>query len=385
MIVRRRLAFALATVFSLLLFSAVSPARYIRPELAEVPIAKLIGNLEKLVEKSPKDAKTRLNLARAHAMAYAAKEDAAQIRVGKESEGVWFGYEPKFVPFTVKSTDDKAREQQARAQLARAVERYREAIRIDPELLPAQLGLAWCLEQAKDREDAIAAYRAVIRVGWKREKDLKTLGLGGHAITVEAAGYLIPLLDPQKDQAEIAELKERVTRISKLPRPITPVVIPLRTGLAPADLVDLRARVCFDADGSGLLHEWTWFSRDAGILVYDPHGKRQITSALQWFGNVTFWMFWDNGYEAMHALDDNGDGMLTGRELDGLAVWVDGNANGVCEPGEVKTLAELGITALSCQCETGHAHANVAAWSRAGATFRDGTTRPTFDIILRKW
>jgi len=360
-------------------------ARYIRPQLSEVPIDKLLENLQALATKSPKDAKIRLNLARGHAMAYSSKADKVEIWTGKEADGVWFGYEAKYVPFMPKTTDDGARNVWAKDHLAKAIDRYKETVALDPKSSAGQLGLAWCLEQAKQKEEAITAYRAIIRDGWMREKDLKSLNLGGHTITVEAAGYLIPLLDAKKDKAEITELKDRVAQLEKLPRPITPLVIPLRDGLTAADLVNPRARVRFDADGSGLHEQWTWFTRDAGILVYDPNGKKNVTSALQWFGNVTFWMFWDNGYEALKALDDNADGVLTGRELAGLAVWIDANGNGICEPGEVKTLAELGIVSLSCRYAIDRTHPDAIPYSRAGVTFRNGTTRPTFDVILRKW
>jgi hypothetical protein len=62
---------------------------------------------------------------------------------------------------------------------------------------------------------------------------------------------------------------------------------------------------------------------------------------------VTFWLFWDNGYAALGTSD--GDGVLTGRELHGLAVWVDDNGDGVGQPNEVKALADLGVVAVSCQ------------------------------------
>ena len=196
---------------------------------------------------------------------------------------------------------------------------------------------------------------------------------------------MIPLLDKQKDKEEIATLEDRAGKLRKLPRPVTPIVIPLRDGLTARDMIHPTARVRFDADGSGLREEWNWFTKDAGILVYDPHRRRNITSALQWFGNVTFWMACDNGYEALKSLDDNGDGMLSGRELDGLAVLIDANGDGICQPGEVKTLAELGIVALSCRWEIDASHPDRIAFSRAGVTFQGGATRPTFDVILKKW
>jgi hypothetical protein len=374
-----------ATIAVAALLAPASPALFIKPQLEEVPIAKLIENLEKLSAKDPKDAKIRFNLARAYAMAYASKVDTVQVFKGKEAQGVWFGFTPKSVPFTPKMTDDPAKNKAAQENLSKAIERYKETMEIDPKLLAARMGLAWCLDQRKKKDDAIKEYRGVIREGWMKEENLKSLPLGGNSITAEAAGYLIPLLDAEKDKTEIAELQERMAKLKKLPRPVTPIVLPLRDGLTAYDMVNPKARVRFDADGSGLSEEWTWFTRDAGILVYDPHHKKKITSALQWFGNVTFWMFWDNGYEALKALDDNGDGVLTGKELAGLAVWVDANGNGICEPGEVKTLAELGIVALSCRYETDTNHPDAIPFNRAGVTFRDGKTRPTFDVVLRKW
>ncbi|HKA20876.1 MAG TPA: hypothetical protein VKN18_21525, partial [Blastocatellia bacterium] len=121
---------------------------------------------------------------------------------------------------------------------------------------------------------------------------------------------------------------------------------------------------------------------DAGWLVHDPRHTGRITSALQMFGGVTFWMFWNNGYEALRSLDDNADGVLTGEELKGLAIWRDMNRNGISESGEVRTLACWGITALSCQYASDSATKNLIAWSARGVTFKDGTLRPTYDIVL---
>jgi hypothetical protein len=97
---------------------------------------------------------------------------------------------------------------------------------------------------------------------------------------------------------------------------------------------------------------------------------------------VTFWAFWRNGYEAMAALDDNGDGRLLGHELRQLAIWKDANQNGLSEHGEVRPLSAYGVVALSCDYGAGDGLLTVAQ-SPAGVTFADGTTRPTYDVILR--
>jgi hypothetical protein len=147
-------------------------------------------------------------------------------------------------------------------------------------------------------------------------------------------------------------------------------------------VIDVRARVPFDADGSGLQRRWTWITPNAGWLVFDRHGTGRITSALQWFGSVTFWLFWDSGYDAMRALDDDGDGILRGRELDGLAIWRDLDGDGVADAGEVRPLSSWGIASLSCRHVVIDDDPELAAWSAAGVTFDDGRTRPTYDVLL---
>ena len=149
------------------------------------------------------------------------------------------------------------------------------------------------------------------------------------------------------------------------------------------DFEDRTASVAFDADGSGLKKKWTWITKDAGWLVYDPTSERRITSGLQLFGSVTFWLFWKTGYDALSALDDNRDGVLVGEELVGLSIWQDSSNPGVCDPGEVRPLSEHGIVAVSCRFERDNGHPDHIAFSRVGVTFRDGSTRPTFDVILK--
>ena len=100
-------------------------------------------------------------------------------------------------------------------------------------------------------------------------------------------------------------------------------------------------------------------SRKAPLLVYDPDHKGQITDGTQLFGNWTFGgkrtasldggtapSTWRDGFEALATLDADGDGKISGPELEPLALWFDKNQNGVAEPGEVIPLTDLGVTAL---------------------------------------
>ena len=255
-------------------------------------------------------------------------------------------------------------------------------IKKQPDSVPMALGYAWILEQSGETRKAVEEYRKIIEAGWEKEKDLKGAGPAWRSVTAEAAGYLIALLDKEHDVTEIKKLRARMRQIGRVPRAVTPIVIPLRDDLRARDLENLSTNVAFDADGTGLQKRWTWITRDAGWLVNDPHHTGKVTSALQFFGNVTFGMFWENGYHALAALDDDRDGMLSGEELEGLAIWQDLNGNGICERGEVKPLAEWGIVGVSCSYVTDTAYSDRIAYSPKGVFFRNGSSRATHDILL---
>jgi tetratricopeptide (TPR) repeat protein len=357
-------------------------AMFARVDVEKVPVERLTANMEEAIKKDPKNAQAVLNLARLHAMAYSLRSEEVPVNA-KKPDSVWFGYEPSIVPFrTVTKTEDKDKLKAANTHLEAAIKLFEKAIELAPDDQRAQLGHAWLLSQTDKKAEAIAALRKVIDKAWEKEKEMKALGLGGHTITAEGTGYLVPLLDKDKDKDEIATLNERSAKLAKLPRPVTPIAVPLLDGLTAADIENRNASVAFDADGTGLQKKWTWINGNAAWLVIDAKKTGKVDSSLQLFGNVTFWLFWETGYDALAALDDNGDGQLTGKELAGLALWHDANGNGICDPGELKPLSEYGIVAISCKAERDPKHPDRIAFSKIGVTFKDGSTRPTFDLVL---
>lgn len=377
--------YRLCSLITVVLLLSRAEGEFIRPDIEKVPVERLLANLGAKVEKEPGNAQARFNLARAHGMAYAKKSPEMEILRGKADNGPWFGFEPAFVPFGKPAeSKDKDAAKAAEGHLRKAISEFSKVLELQPDNLAAELGRAWCVDQTGDKAAAVAQYRKLVDKGWAKDQKAPVAPLGGHFITTEAAGYLIPLLNTEKDAQEIASLNNRVTALRKLPRPITPITVPLQDGLQPAAILDQNASVKFDADGSGLPGRWTWTTPKAAWLVIDTKGNGNITSALQWFGSVTFWMFWDNGYQPLAALDDNHDGKLTGQELNGLALWHDANGNGVSEPGEVRSVASHNIVAISCMGTSHPDKSRCAAWSPDGVTFADGSRRPTYDLILQR-
>jgi len=109
-------------------------------------------------------------------------------------------------------------------------------------------------------------------------------------------------------------------------------------------------------DKSDSLYEWK-ASGSAPLLVYDPERTGEVKAASQLFGS---WSFggkdgakldshrepWSDGYEALETQDRNGDGKVSGSELDSIALWFDHNRDAVSQSGEVVSAADAGLIEL---------------------------------------
>jgi hypothetical protein len=108
----------------------------------------------------------------------------------------------------------------------------------------------------------------------------------------------------------------------------------------------------FDYKGNGFVESTGWVSESEGILVRDINGDGVINNGGELFGDQTLLAegsYAANGFTALAALDDNGDGVIDASDTawSSLDVWVDANGDGVEETGELHTLSELGIKSLS--------------------------------------
>src|SRR5262249_26614507 len=151
-----------------------------------------------------------------------------------------------------------------------------------------------------------------------------------------------------EEEPRMHELESMRAKLEALPRMdwVTPIVVSLDGGATLDEFVGSRASVPFDLDGDGVDELWPWPTPGAGWLVWDPQHRGEITSGLQLFGTASAWLFFQDGYRVLDALDDDRDGALRGRELAGIAVWFDRDMDGVSHPGEVVPVEELGIAAL---------------------------------------
>jgi len=359
--------------------------------LESVPIDRLIANLEREFQTTKVRPGTATpdgpqssdvvawRIGRLYAFSYAQKLDSVKVSVKTKNEV--FGGGTEFPPRAIRTTEDEELEQKAEEQLRTAVDWYTQSLKLNTDAPYVWLGYGWVLEESGRPKDAMDAYRRVVDLELAHP-DKKQYTPQEKRAAGEALDSLIDLLDPVRDADELKLRERQRQKVATWRAPISPVVIPLSPEADLGNLVRDDLAVNFDVDGSGLGTSWTWIDPSAAWLVWDADDSGRVDSGRRLFGNVTFWLFWDTGFDAMAALDDNADGALEGSELKGLKTWCDANCDGVADAGELHTLDDLGIVSLSFEHESIECAGRTMWVSRAGTRFADGSTRPLYDVIL---
>jgi hypothetical protein len=450
---------ALTLLIALAASLAQQPSRAMFIPGNDVPIDRVVANINAYLKNKPKDAQGVYLLGRIHALAYAEKTNVVRVFEEYAVEGKLPPIDENDIGFREKAP--RASKEELRAFLAEAVKNYHAAIRLEPKQPLYYHSLASLLETAgddlltadvlplygKDHEDLATPEKrdALIRIARQGAGDLYQLldtllesGAVGYPllkklmadkdeeISKSARRFCADLwreetiehywkaytLCTQKDfrmrihypvdyqvgvqsatayvrlihkrgptDTEKHRLRQIEIDIGNLSPSgaavITPIILHDAENKALADLLSDRV-VSFDMNGDNLPDRCPWLKPDTALLVWDPNQTGQITSGRQLFGSVTWWIFWKDGYEALKALDDNQDGELTGKELQGLALWKDKNQNGLSEEGEVTPIEQTQIQSLSTQSTTpvspGPSPANPE-----GLKLRNGKRLPTYD------
>ena len=147
--------------------------------------------------------------------------------------------------------------------------------------------------------------------------------------------------------------------------------------------------VNFDLNATGHNDKWGWVGGNDGLLVMDRNGNGSIDSGAELFGAGTTVNGRKglDGFAALASLDTNHDGHINAKDVDfsKLQVWVDANHDGKTDAGELKTLADLGITDLNLGATKGTDvdHGNVLGLV-SSFTKSDGTSHEMTDVWFAK-
>lgn len=170
----------------------------------------------------------------------------------------------------------------------------------------------------------------------------------------------------------------------------TPII--LNVGSGTYQLTSASRGVTFDLDATGapVRTAWTPANSDEGFLVLDRNSNGLIDNGAELFGSVTPLLAGGhaaNGFQALASYDSDGNGVIDARDpiFAHLFLWFDRDHDGRTGPGELSSLAELGITSLSVHVHwTGRRDANRNVL-RYEAVFRQGnSSRPYYDVLLSR-
>ncbi|PUE15613.1 hypothetical protein B9Z38_12780 [Limnohabitans sp. MMS-10A-160] len=132
------------------------------------------------------------------------------------------------------------------------------------------------------------------------------------------------------------------------------------------------SQIKMDLNSDGILDTTAWVGSKDGLLVHDVYGDGSVRSTSQ------FAFARHAGETDLQGLaaqfDSNHDGVLDAKDAQfgEMAVWQDANQNGVTDAGEVKHLAEMGISSIKLSSdgvartpatgvtESGHSSAQLA-------------------------
>jgi hypothetical protein len=299
---------------------------------------------------------------------------------------------------------EKLEDQECVNHAARAMRNFRKAISLDQNNGLYHLGMACLLEQYvqflrdikldlvpeefrsiilnRSKDIYYKAYTLSIRNELKR-KHMPLAGLRslvGH----EAGKAYVRLVKDDKsitktEKKKLSKVEKDLKRLEGLPiGMVTPIIFSFEKCSSLSDLLAPGLRVRFNLDGYGDVELWPWVKPTTGIMVWDPDRKGLISSGRQLFGSVSWWLFFEDGYHALDALDDDRDGILSGPELAGISVWFDRDCDGKSDFGEVVRLENLSILSIATR-STGKDHG--CPMNISGVKLMDGRTFPTYDWI----
>lgn len=379
----------------LALLPLAATSKMMAPE--NVPVERLIKNVEAALKAKPNDPDQLFLLARLHSLAYAKTEAKASVYFDRRGDltspfrfAPWMGVQDQEVPAS------KTLNPMRLGHLRSSYFTYKLAVRATPQAGLPKLGWAWVCEEAAKYPRQTSDFGSpkkftaadFIKQATELYRDIlsnyRPANAKEHRWTwpdeepaYEAAKNLQRLLGAKLEKPEADRLAKVIADYEARPVVMSPIIFPVEpTSLT--KLFDPSKTTRFDIAADGIPRDWPWVSTRTAFLAWDPARTGKIKDGTQLFGNRTFNMFFRDGYAALASLDNNHDGWLTGTELSGIAVWHDLNQNGVSDRGEVLPVERRGITAIRAR-SNGKAGGMLAA--SVGIRFQTGRIAPTYDWL----
>ena len=158
---------------------------------------------------------------------------------------------------------------------------------------------------------------------------------------------------------------------------VAPVVIDLNR-----DGVLSYSQAVIDVNRDGQLDHSAWVAPQDGLLVWDKFHDGRVHDASQYVFSQ------GEGQTDLQGLaaqfDTNRDGVFNAKDalFNEFSVWQDSNQNGVSDAGEMRSLADVGLTAIKLQSDgvTRQSAPGVHEAGRSSATASDGSSVVVGDV-----
>lgn len=371
---------------------------------SQIPVERLIKNAEIHLAANSESDEARYILARIHYLAFAHASES--VPAFSEAD---HGGKPELAPNWMihQKRSDELVASKLVTHANSALVGFRELVKKNPKDELYQLGLASLLEQivewklrAKPAElpealkevtmdQARDAYLAAFRASLGKDVKLKEQPISGlrSLVSYEAGKAFIRLANVESDKspdlrAPLKEVQDGLAKIEAIQDSgaVTPMIFSMNRVTNIDELLAPDISVDFDLRGFGSVGKTTWLQPKTALLVWDPEKEGKITSGQQLFGGYTFQIFRNTGYEALAALDDDGNAVLEGNELNGIRAWFDTNSDAISSNNEIRDLAELGIVGIKVR-PSGQDGEHPTC--DKGLLLKDGKTLPTWDWMAK--
>ena len=192
-----------AAISVVVMLAATLAAEPMRVDVENVPVDRVVANLEQQVRERPADvdSASQPGAGARHGVRAKAHDDSdcdlSRSADRVSCRGSTTG-SPEFQQFRIRTRTIRRCMAAAREHLTKAIARYREALELAPAHPVAQMGLGWTLSQSGDKARRHHGAAKSRRADPSRSQGpAHWSSYGFRTLIEEAMLYLVPLLDPR--------------------------------------------------------------------------------------------------------------------------------------------------------------------------------------------
>lgn len=213
------------------------------------------------------------------------------------------------------------------------------------------------------------------------QKEATILQKAGYATDPAYAARLKAVFNGKTMQSALHSLDNSSDHIESIKQKVdsakttsSPIILDLNNN--GVETTNVKQGAYFDHASNGFAEQTGWVGAADGLLVRDINGNERIENGNELFGSETLLANGSkaaNGFEALKALDSNGDNQINADDtaFTSLKIWIDADGDGFSQADELLLLATAGVTAIATAYSNsdvvdsnGNAHRQLGTYTR---------------------